>query len=191
MGRHREFDPDKALEAALCVFWQKGYEGTSFEDLTRATDVARPGLYAAFGNKESLFLKALDRYDANYMTFMSEALDEPKARDVVRRILEGSLKVQTLNDVTRGCLGVNGALACSNESEPIRQELIARRSATEAALRARLERAREEGELPQSADCAMLAGYVMTVTQGMAVQAKAGASKATLNAIADHVLATW
>lgn len=191
MGRHREFDVDKALDAALSVFWQKGYEGTSFEDLTRATHVARPGLYAAFGNKEALFLKALDRYDAKYMAFMSEALGEPKVRDVVRRILEGSLEVQTLNDASRGCLGINGALACSDQTEPIRQELIARRTATEAALRTRLEHARKEGELPPSADCAMLASYVMTITQGMAVQAKAGASKAALNAIADHVLATW
>ncbi len=191
MGRHREFDLDKALDAALTMFWQKGYEGTSFEDLTRVTGVARPGLYAAFGNKEALFRKALDRYDAKYMTFMSDALGEPKVYDVIRRILEGSVKVQTLGGSSRGCLGVNGAVACSDEAEPIRQELIARRNATEAALRARLKRARQEGDLPPSADCAMLAGYVMTVSQGMAVQAKAGASKATLAAIVAHVLATW
>ncbi len=191
MGRHREFDVDKALEAALSVFWQKGYEGASFEDLTAATGVARPGLYAAFGNKEALFRQALDRYDAKYMSFMSEALKELKSRDVVRRILEGSVAVQTLYPASRGCLGVNGALACSNEAEPIRRELIRRRNATEAALRHRLERAQQEGELPQAADCAMLASYVMTVNQGMAVQAKAGASKAALTAIIEHMLATW
>lgn len=191
MGRHREFDVDEALDAALSVFWRKGYEGASVEDLARATGVARPGLYSAFGNKASLFLKALDRYDAQYMAFMSEALAEPRIRDVVRRILEGSLQVQTLDDKARGCLGVNGALACSDEAEPIRQELIARRTATEAALRARLERARQEGELPPSMDCAVLASYVMTVNQGMAVQAKAGASRAALGAVVDHVLAIW
>ncbi len=191
MGRHREFDMDEALDAALSVFWQKGYEGTSFEDLTNATGVARPGLYAAFGNKESLFLRALDRYDAKYMAFMSEALNEPKSRDVVRRILEGSVGVQTLRSTTRGCLGLNGALACSDEGEPIRKELIRRRNATEAALRARLERAKQEGDLPRSADCGMLAGYVMAVNQGLAVQAKAGAPKTKLVAIVQHVLATW
>lgn len=191
MGRHREFDVDQALDAALSVFWRKGYEGASLEDLTRATGVARPGLYSAFGNKASLFLKALDRYDAQYMAFMSEALAEPRIRDVVRRILEGSLAVQTRDDETRGCLGVNGALACSDEAEPIRQELIARRTATEAALCARLERALQEGELPPSIDCTMLASYVMTINQGMAVQAKAGASKATLGAVVDHVMAMW
>jgi AcrR family transcriptional regulator len=191
MGRHREFDVDEALDAALSVFWQKGYEGTSFEDLTSATGVARPGLYSAFGNKEALFRKALDRYDSKYMSFMSEALSETRASDVVRRILEGSVEVQTLYSANRGCLGLNGALACSDEGEPIRKELVARRNATEAALRRRLQRARQEGDLPQSADCAMLASYVMTVNQGLAVQAKAGAPKATLRAIVEHVLTTW
>lgn len=191
MGRHREFNIDEALDAALLVFWQKGYEGTSFEDLTRATGVARPGLYSAFGNKEALFRKALDRYDSTYMAFMSAALNAPRSREVVRRILEGSVEVQTLNGASCGCLGINGALACSDEAESIRQELIRRRNATEAALRARLKRSCQEGDLPRSADCAMLASYVMTISQGMAVQAKAGASKETLGAIVKHVLATW
>lgn len=191
MGRHREFDVDEALDAALAVFWQKGYEGASFEDLTRATGVARPGLYSAFGNKEALFRKALDRYDTTHMAFMRAALDEPKSRDVVRRILEGSIEVQTLDDASRGCLGINGALACSDEAESIRQELVNRRNAAETALRVRLERARQEGDLPRSADCATLASYVATINQGMAVQAKAGASKAMLAALVEHVLAMW
>lgn len=191
MGRHREFDPERALEAALVVFWRKGYEGASFEDLTEATGVARPGLYAAFGNKEALFLKALDRYEANYVGFVREALSEPRARDVVRRILEGNAFVHTLGGESRGCLGINGALACSDESEPIRQELVRRRASSEAALRDRLERARQEGDLPADADSAVLAAYVMTIGQGMAVQAKAGASKQKLDAIVAQVLATW
>ncbi len=191
MGRHREFDTDKALEAALSVFWQKGYEGTSFEDLTRVTGVARPGLYSAFGNKEALFRKALDRYDATYMAFMGEALEKPTSYEVVQRILLGCVAVQTIDPVHPGCLGTNGALACSIEGESIRQELVRRRGATEAALRRRLEKALGEGDLPQSADCAMLAAFVMTVTQGMAVQAKAGAPRQLLEAIASHVLAAW
>ena len=191
MGRHRQFDVDDALDAALSVFWQKGYEGASFEDLTRATGVARPGLYAAFGNKEALFRKALDRYAAEYMRFMRDALNEPSAHEVVRRILEGAVEVLTLNGESRGCLGLNGALACSDEGEPIRQELIRRRNAGEAALRARLDRAQQEGDLPASANCATLASYMTTINHGLAVQAKAGASKATLNAIVQHVLAAW
>lgn len=191
MGRRREFDVDKALEAALEVFWQKGYEGSSFEDLTRATGVARPGLYSAFGNKRSLFLKALDRYDAKYMTYLAEALAEPRIRDVVRRFFEGAIDVQTLDGQARGCAVVNGALACSDGTEPIRQELLARQASTEHAWRSRLERAVREGELSPQSDCEMLASYVMAVNQGLGVQAKAGVAKSMLCAIAEHVLATW
>lgn len=191
MGRHREFDTGKALDAALSEFWQKGFEGTSYDDLTRATGVARPGLYKAFGNKEALFIKALDRYDERYMTFMEDALNEPTAKAAVQRVLAGTVGVVTLKKSSRGCLGVNGALACSDEAEPIRKELVGRRGATEAALRKRLDRARQEGDLPADADCAMLASFVSTVNQGLAVQAKAGASKKILQAIVQHVLQTW
>ena len=191
MGRHRQFDMDKVLDAVLAVFWRNGYEGTSMEDLTRATGVARPGLYLAFGNKEALFHKALDRYDVVYMDFMRTALDEPTSCAVVKRLLEGSAELQTLNDSHPGCLGINGALACSAEAGPIRQELNRRRKASEEALQSRLEQARMEGDLPQSSDCAALSAYVMAVSQGMAVQAKGGASKARLDSIVDHVVAHW
>ena len=78
MGRHREFDVDKALDAALGVFWSKGYEGTSYSDLTKATGVERPALYSAFGNKEALFLRALDRYYAHYLDFLPAALAQDR-----------------------------------------------------------------------------------------------------------------
>src|ERR1700761_6526385 len=117
MGRHREFDADKALDAALALFWRKGFEGTSYEDLCAATQVARPGLYAAFGNKQALFLRALDRYEAQVLGFMRDALDAPTARAVVEGILYGSAEMQTRIADTPGCLGTNGALACSDEAE--------------------------------------------------------------------------
>lgn len=191
MGRYREFDVDVALEAALSVFWKKGYEGTSFDDLTRATGVARPSLYATFGNKESFFRKALDRYDGTYMAFMADALKETKISNVIRLILEGALNTHTLEGESRGCLGINGALACSDNAEPIRQELINRRTRSEAALAERFEQAKTEGELSPSADGAALAKYIMMMTQGMAVQAKAGVSNDMLRPVVDHILSTW
>lgn len=191
MGRHRQFNEDEALAAALSVFWQKGYEGTSLEDLTQATGVARPGLYAAFGNKQQIFIKALDLYDSRYMGFMREALNEPTSHRVVERILRESAGVQTASAEHLGCLGLNGALACSDDAEPIRRELIRRRSATQLALSQRLEQAQREGDLPPSVDCATLATFVMTLSQGMAVQAKAGASRQMLEALVDHALSSW
>jgi AcrR family transcriptional regulator len=191
MGRHREFDEETVLDAALEVFWDKGFEGTSFEDLTRATRVARPGLYSAFGNKEALFRKALDRYEDRHMRFMSAALEASTSREVVRIILQGAVALMTLNGESRGCLGINGALACSGDGAAIQQELIARRKMAESALRVRLEAARDQGDLPGTSDCTMLASYVMTMNHGMAVQAKAGTPKASLNALIDHVLSSW
>jgi AcrR family transcriptional regulator len=191
MGRHRQFNEETVLDAALEVFWDKGFEGTSFEDLTRATRVARPGLYSAFGNKEALFRKALDRYEDRHMRFMSEALEALTSREVVRTILQGAVALMTLNGESRGCLGINGALACSGDGAAIQHELIARRKMAESALRVRLEAARDQGDLPGTVDCTMLASYVMTVNHGMAVQAKAGTSKASLKALIDHVLSSW
>ncbi|MBB4010539.1 AcrR family transcriptional regulator [Rhizobium taibaishanense] len=175
----------------MTMFWKKGYEGTSFDDLTRATGVARPSLYATFGNKESFFRKALERYEAKHMAFMTDALDEPKVQDVVRIILEDALDIHTFGGESRGCLGINGALACSDDAEAVRQALIDRRTQSEAALRGRFERAKDEGELSASADCGALAKYVMMVTQGMAVQAKAGVSKDLLRPVVDHIISTW
>ena len=191
MGRHREFDPEQALDAALDVFWERGYVGTSFEHLSRATGVARPGLYAAFGNKESLFFKALDRYEATYFGFLDEALAAPTSYEVVRRIFEELAKVHTLHGEARGCLGLNGALAASDEVEAVRLELIRRRETLEHRLADRLERARVDGDLPPETDCEALAAYVAAITQGMAVQAKAGAGKPKLDAIVAHALSVW
>jgi AcrR family transcriptional regulator len=184
MGRHREFNEDTVLDAALKIFWDKGFEGTSFEDLTRATRVARPGLYSAFGNKEALFRKALDRYEDRYMRFMSEALEAPTSREVVRTILQGAVALMTLNDESRGCLGINGALACSDDGAAIQEELVARRKMAESALCVRLKAARDQGDLPALADCTMLASYVMTLNHGMAIQAKSGTPKASADVTA-------
>ncbi|MFC7052587.1 TetR/AcrR family transcriptional regulator [Hansschlegelia quercus] len=191
MGRHREFDLDKAIDAALAVFWAKGFEGASYADLTAATGVARPGLYAAFGNKEEMFLKALDRYDELFMGFFHEALLEPRSAFVVRRFLEGSAGVQTGACTPQGCFGINGALAGSDESEAIRAKLVRRRGGAEQRLAERFIRAREEGDLQADADPAALARFVMAVSQGMAIQAKAGATREQLLAIVDLALAGW
>src|SRR5437879_5989068 len=93
-GRPRAFNADKALEKALKVFWRKGYEGASLPDLTRAMGINRPSLYAAFGNKESLFRKAVERYNAGPGAFFREALDAPTAHGVVERLLRGAAEKQ-------------------------------------------------------------------------------------------------
>lgn len=191
MGRPREFEIDEALDQALELFWRKGYEGTSLSDLTDAMGITRPSLYAAFGNKEELFRKALDRYDDTCMAFTRTALKEPTARKVVDKLLHGFADAQTDQVHPPGCMGVNGALACSEEAEPIKQELTGRRVAGEIALGRRLEEARAAGDLP--ADCAPadLARYVMTVAHGMAIQASSGACREALYAVVGMTMKAW
>src|SRR5712671_741565 len=132
VGRPRAFDVDEALDQALRVFWRKGYEGTSLTDLTRALGINRPSLYAAFGNKEALFRKALDRYVEGPAAYVREALNQPTARAVAERLLYGSADL--LNDPRhpRGCLMVQAALVCGEAAESVRRELSARRAAGEA-----------------------------------------------------------
>lgn len=190
-GRPREFDADEVLDRALEVFWRKGYEGASLSELTEAMGINRPSLYAAFGNKEELFRKALDRYADGPAAYTREALNAPTARGVLERLLHGAAEALTHPDYPPGCLGVHGALSCGEAAESIRDELSARRAAYEVLLRQRLERARTEGDLATDIACADLARLVMTVMQGMAVQAAGGASREELRRVAEMMLRTW
>ena len=167
---------DQALDRALRVFWQKGYEGTSLSDLTEAMGINRPSLYAAYGNKEALFRKALDRYAEGAAAFLRGAMEQPTARAVVEHLLFASADGAACPDKPPGCLTVRCALSSGEASDSIRQELANRRANVESLLCQRLARAKAEGDLPPDADPADLARYVMTVHQGMSVQATGGAS---------------
>ncbi|MDW8847262.1 TetR/AcrR family transcriptional regulator [Erwinia sp. MMLR14_017] len=191
MGRNREFDVEQALDAALGVFWSKGYEGASYSDLTKATGVERPALYSAFGNKEALFLRALERYYAHYLNFFPAALAQPTAKAVAAYVLRAAANLQTRYPEHTGCLGINGALACSDDAQSIQKALIAAREEGEAKLCERFERAKDEGDLPPTADSAALAAYVCAVLHGMAIQAKAGFGRDKLEAIINQALAGW
>ncbi len=190
-GRPREFCVDEALTAALGVFWAKGYEGASLTDLTDAMGITRPSLYAAFGNKEALFRKALDLYEREKLDYVGEAMDAPTAREVATRLLWGSLENQTNPGGPRGCLGVISSVACGAESESIRQEVLARGSFVKKALIERMERARVEGDLPGDVDAEGLTTYLLAILQGMAVQAGAGASRAELERLIHTSLMVW
>jgi AcrR family transcriptional regulator len=191
MGRHRKYDVDTVLDAALNVFWRKGYEGTSYSDLTEAAGIERPALYSAFGNKEALFQKVLARYDERYMSHIPAALALPTSREVVQHLLYSSVDLNTRYADRTGCLGVNGAVAGTDESEAVRQALIDFRAGGEVRLRERFERALAEGDLPPGSRPDALAAYVMALLHGMALQAKAGFSREMLRAVAGQAVATW
>jgi AcrR family transcriptional regulator len=190
-GRPREFDIDDALAAALRVFWSKGYEGASLTDLTEAMGITRPSLYAAFGNKEALFRKALDLYEQEKLAYMRGALDAPTAKGVAERLLRGSLANQCSDCEPKGCLGVISSVACGEEAEAIREEVIKRRQSSHRALVERFERAKAEGDLAADADIDGLTGYIFAVMQGMAVQAGAGAEREDLERVLETSLMMW
>jgi AcrR family transcriptional regulator len=188
MGRPRSFDTDRALDRALQVFWRKGYEGASLSDLTKAVGVSRPSLYAAFGNKEALFRKTLDRYLTGPAAYTQEALKEPTAHAVVDRLLRGAAELNSAARNPGGCLMVQGALASGDAGDSIRQELVACRAAGEAALRRRFQRAKSDGDLPATVKPADLARYVATIVYGMAVQAAGGAGRDELQQVVEMAL---
>jgi AcrR family transcriptional regulator len=190
-GRTRQFDADKALDRALEVFWARGYEGARLPELTRAMGINRPSLYAAFGNKEALFRKALNHYRTGPLAFWAEALMQPTAREVVEAIFSGFIRMLRGREKVRGCLIVSGALACGEEAEPVRRELARLRQGAVTALRTRFERAVQEGDLPNGTDCATLARYIATVMHGLAVQSASGATEKELRLVSRMAMRGW
>ncbi len=189
LGRPREFDIDDALENALQVFWSKGYEGSSLTDLTGAMGITKTSMYAAFGNKEQLFRKAVERYTAGPASYGERALEAPTARDVAFALLHGAVTATTTPESPPGCFGVQGALVTGEGSAPARDVLVEWRKAGGARLADRFERAAQENDLAPGVDPRQLAMYYMTVAYGIAVQAATGTAPEDLHAVADRALA--
>ena len=189
LGRPRAFDVEKALHGTMRVFWRKGYLGTSLSDLTDAMGINRPSLYAAFGNKESLFRKALDHYAKGPSSYLSEALQEPTARAVVERLLHGVVDLLTDPRTPTTCLWVHGALSCGDD--PLREQFAAQRAAGQAELRTRFKRAVADGDLPPDSDADALARYAETVNFGLTVQASSGTTRKELLRIVEIALQAW
>lgn len=188
VGRPRAFDMDTALEKALEVFWRKGYDGTSLSDLTEAMGINKPSLYAAFGNKEQLFLKAIEMYESRPCSFFLPALEKPTAYQVAEHMLYGAAMNMADSNHPQGCVVIQGALSCSEAAATVKEALMNRRVEGEQKIRERFERAKQEGDLPASADAETLARFLGTVLQGMAIQANNGASAEQLRQVAAMTL---
>jgi AcrR family transcriptional regulator len=190
-GRPRSFDRDQALDAAMRVFWKQGYEGASLTALTAAMGINRPSLYAAFGDKAALFRDAVARYGTGPGRYVRRALGQPRARQVAEMLLRGTVAMATDAANPGGCLWVQGALVASTEGEPIRQEMAAIRERGIAQMRDRFERARREGDLPASTDVPALTLFLVSMMNGLAVQASSGHSRDALNSAVDLALMAW
>jgi len=190
-GRPRSFCTEKALDSAMQVFWRKGYAGASMVDLTTAIGINSPSLYAAFGSKEGLFRQVLDRYDARRRAFMESVLGASTARDAAHRFLHGmaDFAADTGGKTPPGCLLLQCGSSCGDEDIP---DVVAKhRAEKEMALRNRFERALAEGDLAPGSDPATLARYLMTVANGICVQAAAGDGPAELHAVADVAMVSF
>jgi AcrR family transcriptional regulator len=190
-GRPPAFNHEEALEKAMHVFWAHGYEGASMSDLTEALGVNKPSIYGAFGSKEELFRKTLQRYVQGPAAFVGASLQEPTAYRVAEALLLNAARFLTAKDHPPGCMVTQGALACGQGSEIIKQELASSRNNFVSVLTARFARAKAENDLPADADPAALARLLATMHQGMAVQAASGASEEELLAVARLALESW
>ncbi len=181
MGRPRAFREQDALDAAMRIFWEKGYEGASLDDLTEAMGINRSSLYATFGDKEALFQRAVERYREVPMGFFHEALQQPTARGVVEALFRGTVKF--LGDPThpKGCLTLQGGLACGAGAENVKRLMIDWRKGGQSTLQRRFRRAQSEGDLPKDVSPTDLARYIAIVMNGLGVQAVNGATSAEMN----------
>lgn len=190
-GRPRGFDSERALDTALTLFWEHGYEGVSVARLAQAMGINIPSLYAAFGNKERLFIRAVEHYCALNGALYHDALAKPTAREVAQAVLDGEVALVTQPNRPDGCLMVQGALVTSPASEPLRLMMSRLRATAEGWMRDRFARARDEGDLPPDADPAALACYLMTLNSGLAVQARSGVPRAQLEQVVALAMRNW
>jgi TetR/AcrR family transcriptional regulator, transcriptional repressor for nem operon len=189
MPRPREFDVDAALAAAMTTFWERGYAGASLSDLTAATGVGRQSLYLAFGDKQALYLAALDRYRAVFQVPLLEALrGGGDIRQVLRAALV-SLIDGSCGPVESGCLLVNAATERSGQDQRVRRRVAAAFEALEDALVEALDRAAEAGALPAGRDHRAQARLITTVIQGLRVVAAVNDDPRMLRDTIDTALA--
>lgn len=190
-GRPREFDIELALDKALTLFWQHGYEGVSISLLATEMGISAPSLYAAFGNKEQLFLRAVQRYGEFAGKIYFESFKCKTAYEVARAILIGEVNLVTQRDRPNGCLMIQGAISTAPESQSISDQMAKMRSTAEGWMADRFKQAQSDGDLPKSADPETLACYIMTVNSGLAVQARTGVSKKLLLEVVELALAAF
>lgn len=191
-GRPRSFDRDAALDTAIREFWSHGYEATSVADLAAAMGIAMPSLYAAFGDKKTLFREAVARYRATYgSSVFSESGSGGTARDAVESMLRSAARDYTDPSHPAGCLVISAATNCTAAAADIEEELRAIRNSNVAALARVISDDIAAGRLPHGTDPGALARFYGTVVQGMSQQARDGAARGDLLTVAGMALQAW
>jgi AcrR family transcriptional regulator len=191
-GRPRSFDRQQALQSAIDVFLERGYDGATLEDLQAAMGgIAPPSFYAAFGSKENLFREAVELYASTAGSRGRNALAGPKVREAIEGLLRESTDVFCDRKGPGGCLVLLGALNSSRANKDAHEFMRAIRLQPPALIRKRLEQAIAEGELPEGVDIDAITSFYFTVLHGLAMRARDGASRAELHLAVDGAMAAW
>lgn len=188
MARPREFDTDDALERATRVFWTKGFESTSLDDLCQATGLNRSSLYAAFGAKRDLYLSALARYEDGSAARIAAALEVRPVRDGVKALLDGLIDSIVAGPGRRGCFIGNCAAEMARLDRGAAARVRKSLARIETTFRDGLQRARSRGELPRNADITALARFLIAGIQGLRLVGKVNPDRAALEQVATVML---
>ncbi|WP_405655469.1 TetR/AcrR family transcriptional regulator [Streptomyces sp. RK9] len=191
MARTKEFDPDAALRAALDLFWSRGYEATSMADLVEHLGIGRASIYATFGNKRELYLKAMDRYTELNDPLLLDELSRPGPALVgVRALLDRFVAESSAPDTGRaGCFVTNTAAELAPHDPAADRRVELNWEQFETLLHAALTRARAQGEIPEDRDPRALARMLLVLLQGMRVVGKVSGGEARVRAAAHQALA--
>jgi AcrR family transcriptional regulator len=187
-GRPIGFDKDAALEAAMLLFWQRGYEGTSMADLTQAMGLNPSSIYAAFGDKHALFQLAVKRYMEMRAQYAGKALEEPSLEKVVRALFDNTVAFLTTPGHPPTCMTLAGSVGCSLDASPARDIMTEIRKQNEVAMRERFLQARKSGELSKDVNVDDYTRYLSSILAGLSIQAANGSTKAELKRTANMAL---
>jgi len=193
LGRPRSFDRNRALRQAMEVFWAAGYEGATLTGLQQAMGgISAPSFYAAFGSKEELFREAVELYSHTLGIPMIQALDrEPDVRTAIHALLRAAVEAFCQPGKPRGCMLVLTAINTMPANKSVRDHLRNLRGRRKRLIQQRLQRNVTDGQLPASVDASGLASFLTTVVDGLAIQARDGASRKTLMFAVECAMAAW
>ncbi len=191
MAGSKKFNQELVLERAMAVFWQKGYERTSIQDLTEATGLGRGSLYGTFGDKEQLFLRVLDRYGDTFSTVLVEQLKNSNPYQALERMFELTIERMSNPKYPRGCLNTNTFVGSLGQSEMIDQKMAERISRLESSIYQVLKRAQAENLLSRDKDIRALARFFLAIFQGMAVLHKISPDSSVIEDVAKEAISIW
>ena len=191
MAGVKQFDRDEILDRAMAVFWTRGYEATSIDDLVEATGIGRGSLYGAFGDKRQLFLTALDRYWNTIAAEMFAELSDPDARNAIERMFDVLIRRASNPKFPRGCLFTNTSLECPGSGEEITRKIAENMGQQETAIYQVLRKAQADGTLSQSQDARALARFFLGVAWGINAVNKSVADPGVFKDIVKVAMTAW